>query len=476
MKVMKKFIAVFCILIGAMTADAQFFQSSYFLEGMAQRHYLNPALTPERNYVSVPLVGNLGVDIHGNLDLKDLVMPREVNGQQHTVTFLHPEVSLDDLHFRGNNVLMQDARVQVLGAGFRAFGGYNTLGVNLREYAGLHAPQEMFTMLKSLKNQDYRVGRVGARGMAWMELSAGHSHAVNRYLRIGATAKLLIGMARIDAQSSKINLNLSNYHRWTAAADAQVDVSIRGFSWGAPQYKEYAYRTDAEGHPATYQCIDIDNVTCSKHRPNGLGAALDLGLEYSCARRAPGLKFSLALVDVGAMRWRTTAMARNNGTPVVFEGFQNIALVHNHGESIGDLAGELVDRATDLYVPQDAGYKSLMHLLGATMHIGLEYTPQKAKFLKFGLLCSQRIEGQYSSNEARFSAALVGKLAELEVSGVCGTYGPSFGWVLNFKPRGFNVFVGMDRTIGRMAHPFIPLKSNASVSCGINVPFGKLQR
>ena len=54
---------------------------------------------------------------------------------------------------------------------------------------------------------------------------------------------------------------------------------------------------------------------------------------------------------------------------------------------------------------------------------------------------------------------------------VAGTYGVGFGWLLNIHTTGFNLFVGMDHTIGRLSKQLIPLKSNADFNLGINFPF-----
>lgn len=44
------------------------------------------------------------------------------------------------------------------------------------------------------------------------------------------------------------------------------------------------------------------------------------------------------------------------------------------------------------------------------------------------------------------------------------------GWLLNFHTKGFNMFLGMDHTLGSVTKEFIPLSSNGSVNMGINIP------
>lgn len=45
----------------------------------------------------------------------------------------------------------------------------------------------------------------------------------------------------------------------------------------------------------------------------------------------------------------------------------------------------------------------------------------------------------------------------------------SMGWIVNFHPKGINLFVGMDHLLGKQSKEGIPLSSNASVNVGFNV-------
>ena len=54
-----------------------------------------------------------------------------------------------------------------------------------------------------------------------------------------------------------------------------------------------------------------------------------------------------------------------------------------------------------------------------------------------------------------------------------GTTGFALGWVVNFHPRGINLFAGMDYPIYKVSKQYIPKNSNASFCVGINLAFGK---
>jgi hypothetical protein len=82
--------------------------------------------------------------------------------------------------------------------------------------------------------------------------------------------------------------------------------------------------------------------------------------------------------------------------------------------------------------------------------------------------------GKYSWTEFRLSANVAPtNIFSASANMALGTYGTSFGWLLNFHPSGFNLFVGMDHTLGKLAKQGVPLSGRANVNIGINFPFGR---
>ena len=131
---------------------------------------------------------------------------------------------------------------------------------------------------------------------------------------------------------------------------------------------------------------------------------------------------------------------------------------------------DFVKAINELEDEGDAGSRTTM--LGATLNLGAEYTLPVYRNLKFGLLNSTRIQGDYSWTEFRLSANINPvKPFSAGANFAVGTYGCSFGWLMNVNITGFNMFVGMDHFMGKLAKQGIPLSSNASVNMGINIPF-----
>ena len=450
-------------------ASAQNLSSAYFLDGYAQGHELNPAKEYDRKgYFGFPL-SNLNIGIKGNIGVKD-VLHKNPNGSG-LVTFLHPDISVDEAMsgFKNNNKMLSDMRIDVINVGFHAFKGYNTINVGVRSNFGFNAPYEIFELAKNLSNKDYDISDFGATAMAWGEIGLGHSHQINKAWRIGGKFKLLIGGAYAKLKMDNLSLNLQDPNQWTATANATVEAGVKGFTWGETETK-----VDNSGRP--YERIDFDNMDIKNPGINGFGAAFDLGFEWDLEQQfnVKGLKVSASILDLGFIKWKDVAIARNNGDPFTFDGFNDIKVKDGSGTKIDDQIDKLGDDLEDLYRLQDDGMKSKSTPLGATLNVAVEYALPSYRHLKFGFLSTTRIQGVYSWNEERLAVTVSpAKMFEVSANAGVGTLGANVGWIINFHPRGFNLFFGSDHCIGKFSKQGVPLRSNYDFCMGINHPIGK---
>ena len=55
-----------------------------------------------------------------------------------------------------------------------------------------------------------------------------------------------------------------------------------------------------------------------------------------------------------------------------------------------------------------------------------------------------------------------------------GTYGQSLGWMLNFHPKGINLFIGSDYMLTDVTPQFIPVNDlNLHFTVGLTLALGK---
>lgn len=449
------------LLLTAIAAQAQHTESGYFTDGYLFRHEMNPALSNDQNYVSMPALGNLDLTMHGNLGVKDVLYT--IDGK--TALFTNPLVSATE--FLGNinerNRLGADIKMQMLGAGFKAFGGYNTIGINLRANTETNVPGTLLRLAKEgLTNQTYDIHDFKVHADAYVEMAFGHSRQINDQWRIGANLKVLLGGANVDAYCDKAQLTF-NGNNWTAVTNATIAASVKGLN-----YQSETTERGPEGQqtPHTYvNDFDIDGAGL-----NGFGLAVDLGTTF---RLNDDWTFSAALLDLGFISWSNNMVASTNGDRT----FSLDDYIFNADEDADNAFERECDRLTadlaTLYELQDCGDQG-RHTTGlaATLNFGAQYTLPAYRKMTFGLLNTTRIHGAYSWTDFRLSANWQAtKALSLGTNMAVGTYGCAFGWIVNVHPDGFNFFLAMDRTLGKLAKQGLPLSSNASVTMGINFPF-----
>ena len=179
------------------------------------------------------------------------------------------------------------------------------------------------------------------------------------------------------------------------------------------------------------------------------------------------------------MSWNNTIKAATRKAPCEVAGFQNIAVASELGdddpnsvESQRDAIGKDLEDSASFHRTENGLKRTAM--LGATLNIVAEYAFPLDKKLQVGCLASTRINGKYSWSEGRISAnGAPIKWFDAGVNYAISSFGSSFGWLLNFHPRGFNFFVGMDHLVGKVTPQFIHVKSgNMNLSLGFNVTFG----
>lgn len=453
---MKKTLFFVIALLILASVSAQDIASGYFTEGYLYRHEMNPALGNEKNYIAMPALGNLNVNVRGNLGLSDILYKHNGN----TVSYLNPGVSLSEFSNNisdGNNRFNEGVKLQLLGAGFKAFGGYNTIDINARERVSAIIPGSiLLTTKEGLSNNHYEFSDISARGNAYAELALGHSHQLNDKLRVGGKIKFLLGLAHADIRLNNITLDLDE-DKYTTRADAVVESSFKDITY------EYGHNTQTDRDYVK----DIHKVKLS---PNGFGIAVDLGAEY---KLNDNWRFSLALTDIGFISYNNNFVLQNDASKS-FDSSKYIFSVDEEDDNYYDKEFDrLKDDLVSIYQLEDKGNKgNKTWMLGTTVNIGAEYKCMFYDKLSFGILNTTRLRGKYSWTDFRLSANVSPfKIFSAGVNVSGGSYGFGFGWIADFHVTGFNIFMGMDHILGKLAKQGAPLSSNAQLSMGINFPF-----
>lgn len=459
----KKLILVATFMLSVVAATAQSLNSAYFTDDYKYRHTMNPAFGNEQGYVSLPALGNINVRTQGNFGYDAIILNNpNPYGNKTLTTFLNPHIdpatALDGFA-DGNNRVLGNVGITLLSAGFKAWGGYNTIEINSKTNFGVVLPYELFEFAKNTGNNNYNIGDISVGAMSYAEIALGHSRQLSEKLRAGAKLKVLLGLARADVKMENVQAQLADANQWLITANATADVSVKGFTY-KQETKDYKQK------PGSYQYVN--DVDVDGFGLNGFGLAVDLGASY---KLNDNWSFSAALLDLGFISWSNDMQARNINGQFEFDGFHDATFTKSSPNSFKNQGEAYADQLAEFAHLQDQGDQGGRTTgIGTTLNLGAEYTLPMYRKLSLGLLSSTRIQGEYSWTEARLSANWE-PLRWLDggMSLGVGSFGASAGWLVNIHPKGFNFFVGMDHILGSQSKEFIPLSSKASVNVGMNI-------
>lgn len=448
--------AVAAMMSVATVSTAQNTLSGYFIDDYMYRFQMNPAIGNSKHFVAFPGIGNLNVGVHGNLHLNSILY--NVNGK--TTTFLNPGVSSAEVmsKIHDKNRIGTDNTINILSAGWKAWGGYNTINIGARATADITLPGSIFSLLKDgIANKTYDIGNINANAYGYAQIALGHSREINSNLRVGATVKVLVGAGWLDARMKGTQLSLGE-NEWTVQTDAEISASVKGLTYDTDVNENTGHRYVSGA--------DIDGAGVG-----GYGMAFDLGAVYKTP--VEGLTVSAALLDLGFIRFKNDMLATTGGVKTFTTDKYTFNADDDAPNSFSNEWDRIKDDLSALYELDDKGDQgSRNRTLHATLNVGVEYELPVYRQLTFGLLNSTRIAGDFTWTDFRLSANIAPcKVFSAGLNMGMGTFGFSFGWLANLHVSGFNLFVGTDHTPTKLAKQGVPLSSNAQFNFGLNFPF-----
>lgn len=454
MKHINKFlIAAALTSVTTASALAQASYSGYYLDNYTHRYQLNPAMVDEssKGFVSFPALGNMNIGMQGNLHVSSILYPKDGK----TLLFTNPEIPASTVlkNIHDSNKLGANVELDIIGVGFKAFGGMNAVTLSAVADANVAVPGSLFSLLKEgVENKSYDVSDVRVNASGYAKLQLNHARNIPQVpgLKAGAAVKFLFGLGNIDAYVDQADLTLGT-DAWTARTRGDIYANIKGASF------KYKYDDDGKQY--------IDGFDMDGFGLTGFGLGFDLGATYDWK----DFRFNLALLDLGFISWSNTMWATTNGTHQINTDDYTFGVESGQADATWD---DMKSKLEDLYQFEDGGHSGARtRSLRTTLNWGVEYTLPYYRRLKFGMVNSTRFNGHFTTTDFRFSAN-VRPVDCLSASAnfAAGTYGVGFGWLLNLNVTGFNLFLGMDHTMGKLAKQGVPLNSNAEVNFGINFP------
>jgi hypothetical protein len=286
---LKRTLPILFLSLVAGNSYGQFYNTIFWLQGIPQSSYSNPALMPQpRFYFGMPGVSSIYAGGgHSGFAIKDFLRKDSMDA-----LYWDEDNMLGKL--KSNNLLDVDTHVELLAFGFRA--NRNYLNFNITENVSTRFAYPKDFMVLLLKGNDQflqedRLGNFAGLGIDYMhyrEFGMSFSREWTDRLTAGVRLKALQGLSNIWFESSELSL-LTNPETYGLLLDANLLVNVSSPVAFSPLD---SLNSDFEFEPDYY-----DYMT----NFNNLGGALDFGLTFKATER-----FTLALsaTDIGFIRWK----------------------------------------------------------------------------------------------------------------------------------------------------------------------------
>lgn len=344
--------AALTLSLGTTTAQVL---NSYFLRGATERYALNPALSPNRGYFAIPVLG-LTTALESNfLSAENFLFP--VADGSGLVTYMHSSVDADK--FLGNlpDMPRLDMNIhdRILAMGNYFKGGFWSVDVSLRSETNLTIPKHFFALTKTLSTGTYDIAGFGVESNNFVEAALGYTFPVQDVFTLGFRAKALLGLANISARLDRADINIGT-DQYTADLAGTIRANVAGYDFqgltGEVTFDEFlGYATDLSH-------LSPDNI-------NSLGFAFDAGIEWTFNDEQ--IRVSAAVTDLGFTAWgaQNAYCGEIQNVGFAFKGFD---LATN--EVIFTTPDKITLQTVESEVEQDGQIKQMLH----TNYIaGVEY-------------------------------------------------------------------------------------------------------
>ena len=198
----------FIMTIITLPANAQFLRTSYFMEGTHYRQQLNPALTPTKGFINLPVIGAVNATVGStSLGYQDIIDIIDDGGDFYTKPdFMN--------RLKDNNTLNVNFSTEILSAGWYKGKNFWSFNTGLRTDIGANLTKSMFTFLNQMetiednwRNSNYDISGQQLNINAYTEIGLGLSRQINSRLTVGARVKALLGIGNMELKLNRIAMS-----------------------------------------------------------------------------------------------------------------------------------------------------------------------------------------------------------------------------------------------------------------------------
>lgn len=337
------------LLITTMIYAQQPSAALYYMEGIPQRTFLNPAFQPESKvFVGNPGFSQLYIQVgNSGFSFNDLTT--------RTDTGLLIDISKALAAMPALSQLSANIYYQPVAFGFRLMKrGYFTFDMMPKVSVQHYYPKDLFGLLwKGNAHEDYLGTRVSFDNLGFEvsvtnEISVGYSHQIFDGFNAGVRYRSIQGLMNIHTERFIGGITTdSDDFTITADLDARINMNI--------PFVDVDSLLEGKDVEIDQQNIAKESLAYLKENR---GQAIDIGVSYMLFDR---LLLSASVSDIGYINWRGNPYNFTSKGTFTFSGFDITSYIQ--GDSLNKLSmDELGDSVMDIFAVQRSkeGYRQVL--------------------------------------------------------------------------------------------------------------------
>lgn len=432
----------------------------YFMKGIPQTKDLNPARPGIEDgfYISMPLFSKLDLSANtNNWSYSDLIHRGTGNRADSLVLDLPKFLSATDK----SNFINESVSLTLLEGGLKKGKNFFALSLSEREFGEFFFHRNLVRLINygnyPFLGTVYNSGTFGIGAQHYRELAFNYSRELTKKLTIGGTAKILFGMGAIQTNGIDVKVG-------SPSTGEYLDVITSGkANISAP----VSFGYDNRG----YLNSVTNNFKAGSYFSNygNPGFAIDLGFAYKVNKK---LEFSMSLIDLGAISWKTNTYRLTENKRFLYKGIQIADPSMATLPFIQTLINQLGDSIRDAFRP-DSSHTAFSTLLPIKLYIGADYKLNENVSLS-GLA---RIRMYNNLLHTSFTASA--NVLLLEGISLTGSYSimestfDNLGLGIGFRGGPFQLYAVSDNIFS----PFYPSQArNMNLRVGINFIFNDREK
>lgn len=318
----------------------------YPMHYMQQRTFINPAFIPKSNVqVGIPGISSIGLNAYNSgFKYSDLVVSE---GDSLRIDVANMLAKLGE-----NNLLGMNTNLELISFGFKLKNNYFHAAIRENFTTQLLYPKDFFSFLWEgngpSAGQEMSFG-FGLNVTQYREFSLSYARQINDKLNVGASLKMLKGIANLSTEESDITMLTNPDSAYDISLSSNIQINSSGL-------------------------LPLDTNSNADYNISGKGNsgfAIDLGLSYQLNDK---ITLSGSVLNLGSIKWTNQVINYQNEQENASYTYQGLPLssFFNSDSAFSESMEQLADSINHLF-QLDSTFNSYKTSLPLDVRLGFEY-------------------------------------------------------------------------------------------------------